>query len=368
MVGGKLKVIYLITSLNMGGAEMMLYHLLKHIDRTRFDCSVVSLLPSGIVSGKIQALGIPVRSLGMRPGRISMGSFVILLKMLLREKPDLVHTWMYHADLMGGVAGFLTGVPVIWAIHNTSLDPAYVKSGTIRVARLNARLSPWIPKQVTVCSAEARTQHINLGYITEIFVTIPNGFDLEVFHPDVPAGLRIRKELDIDRDSFLIGLVARFDPLKDHKTFSEAAAIFFKCHPTAHFLLCGQDITWNNELLKEWISLAGPSANFHLLGPRGDIPEIMNSLDILTLSSSGEAFPNVIGETSLLVGDTGIIVPPRDPQALADGWEKLLSLNLEARQHLGIQARQRIEQNFDIVDITLRYQAIYEQMVSSQNN
>jgi glycosyltransferase involved in cell wall biosynthesis len=380
-VSGKTKVTHIITSLDIGGAEMMLYRLLEHIDRDRFESRVISLVQMGVVGARIRALGIPVQSLEMRPGRPSLRALSQLIRILRQECPNIIHTWMYHADLLGGLTGFLTGTPVIWGIHNTSLDPAVVKTGTMRVVQINARLSKWIPRRIIVCSNDARNQHTRIGYSSKIFVTIPNGFDLDIFSPNAAAYSSLRRELNIGQDDFLIGLVARFDPLKDHQTFIKAADLFLNKHPQTHFLLCGGGISWQNENLKIWINSAGTPSNFHLLGPRNDIPYIMNGLDINTLSSLAEAFPNVIGEamacgipcvatnvgdTAYLIGDTGISVPPKEPQALAEGWGQLLSMSPEERHALGERARQRIQQNFGITQIAQRYEALYEQIVEGE--
>jgi glycosyltransferase involved in cell wall biosynthesis len=289
---------------------------------------------------------------------------------------------MYHADLLGALAGFITGTPVIWGIHNWSLDPAVVKSSTIKVVRTNAWLSKWIPRRIVICSDKTRAQHIEYKYAPGKFITIPNGFDLDDFQPDVSARSSFRKEIGLDQDVFLIGLVARFDPLKDHQTFSQAAGLFLKQHPQTHFLLCGKDISWDNRMLGMWLDAAGPRSNFHLLGQRDDIPSIMNGLDINTLSSMGEAFPSVLGEamacgvpcvatsvgdTAYLIGDTGITVPSKDPQALAGGWERLLEMGAGERHGLGERARQRIEQNFSIEQIVRRYEELYEQVLEGNN-
>jgi glycosyltransferase involved in cell wall biosynthesis len=376
---GSLKLIHLITSLDVGGAEMMLYRLLKHIDRGHFENQVICMIPPGAVREKIQALGIPVISLEMQSGSPSLDALFRMTRLLRGERPDILHTWMYHADLLGGLAGFLSGTPVIWGIHNWSLDPNMVKRSTIKVVRMNARLSRWIPRKIIICSDKTRDQHITYHYAPDKFITIPNGFDLENFTPDASMRGSFRKELGLDPDAFLIGMVARFDPLKDYRNFTQAAGLFLKQHPQAHFLLCGKDITWENKALSQWIDDAGPRLNFHLLGQQDDIPRFMNALDVNTLSSSGEAFPSVLGEamacgvpcvatdvgdTAYLIGDSGFTVPPKDPQALSGGWGRLLEMSGAERAALGERARQRIEQYFSITQITRRYEALYQQIVN----
>jgi glycosyltransferase involved in cell wall biosynthesis len=372
-----MKLIHIITDLDLGGAETMLYRLLEHIDRARFQNQVISLIPTGVMGDKIKAMGIPVHSLGMRPGKPSLFAFLRLMNLLRKERPDFLQTWMYHADLIGGLAGFLMQIPVVWGIHNTSLDPLFVKSATIRVAHLNARLSGWLPRKIISCSETSRRVHIEIGYPAKKIFVIPNGFDLSIFKPDPTARLALRRELKLSADKLIIGLVARFDPLKDHKNFVEAAGQFFFHYPQTHFLLCGKGITWQNEPLVRWIESAGIRENCHLLGRRDDIPIVMAGLDINTLSSIGEAFPNVlaeamacgvpsvttdVGDAAEIVGDTGIVVPARDAQALANGWERLVKLSGQERQELGQRARERIQTHFQIGEIVQRYEKLYGQL------
>lgn len=369
-----MKIIHVITGLDMGGAETMLFRLLQHVDRTRFDNQVISLIHAGIVGDQIRTLDIPVSSLGMRSGRFSLRAIMRLTNFIRRERPDIIQTWMYHSDLMGGMAGFLTGTPVVWGIHNTALDPGLVKTNTIWVVNLNSRFSRWLPKQIITCSEAAKKVHQDIGYSSRKMVVIPNGFDLGVFKPDPAARISLRQELSLPPETHMIGLVARFDPLKDHHTFVRAAGHFHQVHPEAHFILCGEGVSDQNNAMNEWIESAGVRANCHLMGRRNDIPRIMAGLDINTLSSVGEAFPNVLGEAMAcgipcvttdvgdaaeIIGDTGVVVPPKDPNALADGWDKLLILEPEQRSQLGERARQRIQQNYGIVQITRRYEDVY---------
>jgi len=376
--GSTTVIVYVITDLNVGGAETMLYRLLSALDRELFEPYVISLTGDGLFGEKLRSLGIPVRLLGMDARLPNPFSLLKLILWLKQIRPALVQTWMYHADLIGGLAGFLAKVPVVWGVRNTSLDPLAIKRNTIRVVRINAWFSSRLPLRIVSCSEAARQAHVKYGYATEKFVVIPNGFDLNLFRPDPTARKSILQELGLPADTFLVGLVARFDPLKDHQTFIRAAGIFHQTHPQAHFLLCGGGISWSNEVLSGWIDAAGIRQNCHLLGRRDDIPHVMAGLDINTLSSIGEAFPNVLGEAMAcgvpcvatdvgdaaeIVGDTGIVVPPRDAHALAEGWERMINLSTQERHELGQRARSRIQTHYQIGEVARRYQQLYRQLV-----
>jgi glycosyltransferase involved in cell wall biosynthesis len=373
-----LRVVHIITGLGTGGAEISLLRLLSAMDRDRFDPYVISLANAGPLGEKIRQLGVPVRLLGMDTRCPNPFLLVKLFAWLRQIRPDVIQTWMYHADLLGGLAGFLTRTPVVWGIHNTSLDPLAVKSNTIRIVHLNARLSGWLPRQIVSCSETARRTHVNIGFTPNKFVIIPNGFDLSDFHPNPAARASLRRELGLPPGTFLIGLVARFGPLKDHQTFTQAARQCCLQYPQTHFLLCGGGISWENDALSGWIDSAGIRANCHLLGRRDDIPHVMAGLDINTLSSIGEAFPNVLGEAMAcgvpcvttdvgdaaeIVGDTGIVVPPRDAHALAEGWERMINLSTQERHELGQRARARIQTHYQIGEVVQRYQQLYRQLI-----
>jgi glycosyltransferase involved in cell wall biosynthesis len=371
-----IKLTCVTTGLSTGGAELMLYRLLAALDRSTFAPSVVSLLPAGPTAAKIAALGVPVRSLGMRPGVPDPRAAVRLARWLRREGPDVVQTWMYHADLIGGVAARLAGCrQVAWGLRQSTLDPHTSKRSTIWTARACARLSRLVPARIVCCSEASRRVHAALGYAPERMVVIPNGFDLAAYRPDPAARAVVRAELGLPADAPLVGLVARWDPQKDHQMFVWAAARVGDQHPAVHYLLCGDDITPANAALAEWIGAAGLGGRCHLLGPRDDMPRLTAALDVAcSASASGEGFSNVLGEAmacgvpcaatdvgdaALIVGDTGRVVPPRDPAALAGALHELLALSPAARQALGQAARRRIEERFTLGACAARYAALY---------
>ncbi|SHE52599.1 Glycosyltransferase involved in cell wall bisynthesis [Thermomonas hydrothermalis] len=380
MVFIMIKLCFIITGLSIGGAETMLYKLLQQLDRTRFLPIVVSLTTKGEIGGGIESMGIPVHALGMRPGVPNLILFSRLVKLLRVLKPDLVHTWMYHADLLGGLAARFAGVGTIaWCIRHSDLSPGQNKRSTLLVMKMCAKFSRWLPQRIVSCSDRARAIHVAAGYCAEKFLLIPNGFDLDKFLPDANARASVREELGLPFNTQLVGLVARYDPQKNHLGFVEAAAEVHRVLPQVHFVLAGTNIVPENSALAQAISRAGLQECFHLLGRRDDIPRLMASLDVLASSSFGEAFPNVLGEamacgvpcvvtdvgdSAEIVGDTGRVVPPGDMTGLARCLIELLQLSLEQRLALGVRARERIRANYDIGNVVKRYEDFYMQLSS----
>ena len=357
----------------------MLYKLLSHIDRMTFESKVISLTDIGSIGKKIQALGIQVMALGMRRGVPNPSATVRLVRWLRRDSPDLVQTWMYHADLIGGIATKLTGsIPVVWNIRHMSLDLHGNKISTIWTAKACAFLSRFIPTRIVCCADASRKVHKELGYTSDKMVVMPNGFDLGAFKSNLASRQVVRQELGIPDEALLIGLVGRFDPQKDHHSFVQAAALLCDQQPDVYFLLCGEGITWENTELVGWINESGIRDRCHLLGQREDIPLLTASLDIATSSSYSEGFPNVIGEamscgvpcvvtdvgdSAWIVGDTGLVVSSRDPAALANAWLKLIELGQDKRLALGMMARQRIIENFSLDDVVKKYEMLYKEVL-----
>jgi glycosyltransferase involved in cell wall biosynthesis len=357
---------------------MMLYKLLFMMNREDFDPRVVSLTDIGPVGEKIYALGVPVQGVGMRRGILDPAKLWSLARQFKAERNHVVQTWMYHADLLGGLAAHWGGgIPVIWGIRHSNLDPEVNKRTTIWTAKICARLSHRLPTRIVCCSETSRRVHIALGYAEDKMVVIPNGFDTNVFMPNPEARFSVREELGIPQEALLIGLVGRFDSQKDHHNFIKAAARLIIDYPHVFFLLCGDGISWDNALLAGWIKEAGLQQHFYLLGRREDIPQLTAALDIASLSSCFEAFPNVIGEamscgvpcvvtdvgdSALIVGETGLVVPPRDPEALAQAWKKLIRIGDDERRKLGEAARRRILDNFSLPEIAACYEALYREV------
>ena len=241
-----ISIVCLTTCLEVGGAEMMLYRLLSGMDRTRFLPQVISLREPGPLSEKFRTLGVPMRSLGMRPGRrircLSCG-YPMAEGKPARCDPNVDVPCRPHRRVAAKLAG---GIPLAWGIRQSNLSDQGNRRLTIHTMRICAQLSRWLPARI-VCGSEASQRvHAALGYATEKMIVIPNGFDLRAFKPDSAARESVRAELQIPADALVIGLVGRFDPQKDHRNFVYAAALLHRSRPDVHFLLCGDDITWEN--------------------------------------------------------------------------------------------------------------------------
>lgn len=373
-----MRILHIITSLDMGGAQSMLVKLLSVTDRSRFEPVVISLLDGGELADDVRSLGIESLSLGMRRSVPSPLSLLDLARQIRRLRPDVVQSWMYHADLLALLAAAISGrPPVFWNIRHSNLNPRDSKLGTRIVVRLCAMLSYLGPRRILCVSQRARDIHAKLGYRRCLLTVVPNGFDIERFRPDDRVRTSLRREIGISDEVPLVGIVGRFDPQKDYETFLDAAALLRRVVPEAQYLLCGAGLEADNPVLNRWVGERNLEAHCRMLGLRRDMPRVQAALDVAVSSSAyGEGFSNAIaeamscavpcavtdiGDSALIVGETGQVVPPRDPVSLADAVDRILALSREERQALGKAARDRICAHYSLDRVAAQYQRLYDE-------
>jgi glycosyltransferase involved in cell wall biosynthesis len=375
-----MKIAHIITSLEKHGAQMMLYKVLSSMDRTRFDSVVISLADGGALKDKFAALGVAVHSVGMKKGVPTPGSVYRFARLMKQIKPDMVQGWMYHGNLAAQLAvALLRGrIPAVWNIRGSSYNLRDEKPATAAIIWLGGKLSG-LPKAIINNSLVSAVKHEELlGYRADKREIIPNGFDTDLFAPSAEARASLRSELGLSDDALLIGMLARFHPMKDHANFLQAAALILKDHPQTHFVLTGEGVDRSNEQLRDLIEKLSIAGRVHLLGERSDVSRIAAALDIATLSSAyGEGFPNVVGEamacavpcvvtdvgdSTFVVGGTGRAVSPRNASALAAALREFIEMGAKSRQELGQAARQRVLKHFSIEAIAHKYESLYQHL------
>jgi glycosyltransferase involved in cell wall biosynthesis len=372
----RLTVVHVITDLDTGGAEMMLERLLPALGRAGVDNTVISLTTPGPVGARIAASGTPVFSLGLHPSRPNPLALGRLWRLLRRTRADVVQTWLYHADFAGLIAGLAARVPsIVWNIRCADLDPRDHPRSLMPMLRLLAFASR-LPAAV-ICNSEAgRREHERLGYTPKRWAIIPNGFDTDRFAPSAAARDRLRATLGVLPTTRVIGLLARYHPMKDHATFLRAARIILERRDDACVVAAGRGVPESLEL-KTLVRELGLTGRVHLLDELSEPAAFLAALDVAVSSSYSEAFPNVVaeamacgtvcvatdvGESSTIVGDTGAVVPARDPEALAEAVLRQLALSPAERQSRGEAARSRIVREFSLDGAGARYRALYDSL------
>lgn len=355
----------------------MLVRLLIGLDRSIFDQRVVSLTSRGVFGDAIEAAGIPLDYLGMTGFPTIPRTLSRLRRVIASHQPDIVQTWLYHADLLGLLAARWAGdSAVAWNIRCAGLSPRDASLSTRWLIRLLARLSA-LPEVVVFNSVTGQRSHRAIGYRSRAVVTIPNGFNLQAWRPDARRRMAFRAEVGVTDGTFLVGMVARYHPIKDHRCFFAAAARILDCRSGARFVLAGPGITRSNAALASDIEQLGLRDNVILLGSRSDMAGMMAGLDCLVLTSTSEGFPNVIGEAmasgvpcvstdagdaDLIIADTGRVVPVGDVEGIADGVLELMTNTPEERAVLAVRCRARIAENFGMERVMARYADFYKEL------
>ncbi len=373
-----MRVLHLITGLETGGAETALYRLLAGMD-SRFDNRVVSLIAPGFMGERLVELGVPVSHLDMRRGVPSFSALFSLVRMIREFRPDLIQTWLYHADLLGLVAALLAAglsrsVPIAWNLRCSYMDLCAYPHTTAWTVKACAVLSRF-PVVIVANSRSAVEYHQSLGYKPKQVEVIPNGVDTARFAPDPEAGPRLRAELSLSEGAMVVGMAARFDPMKDFRTL--LSALVEPALSGLHLVLCGQGLDSDNQELAAWIARQGLEKRVHLLGHRVDIREILTGLDIYVSCSRGESFPNVVAEamacgvptiatdvgaSSEVVGESKRVVPVGDDHALAVAMTELVAMSQTERVAIGIEGRQRMKIRFTPQAVVARYEALYSRL------
>jgi glycosyltransferase involved in cell wall biosynthesis len=367
-------ILHLITGLYHGGAERQLQQLILHSDKGRFRHVVISLLEGGAVAAELAAAGIEVRSLGMARGLPGPTGFFRLLRLLRWYKPDILHCWLYHACLLGAVAAPLGKVPkMIWGLRSANPQLRDYPLSTRAAARLCAALS-FLPDAIIVNSETSRSVHEQWGYKTRAMRVFANSVDATRFFPNVEARKSVRAELGLSPHNLLVGLFARYSPMKDHDTFFRAAKLLYKQHPQVRFLLAGERIDGDNLQLVRMLEENCLEEVTYLLGPRSDVPRLTAALDVCCLSSWSESFPNVIveamacaipcvatdvGDVARIIGDAGRVVSPSAPEALAEAMGALVVLDPVERTALGQAGRRRALASYTVQQNVSQYEDLY---------
>ena len=356
-----MKVLHIITNLGNGGAENVLFRLVTS-DRGN-NHIIISLMDHGIYGARLEDLGFTVEVLNMSRASISLKGLFKLYKLILSIRPDVIQTWMYHADLIGGCMGRMCGCKsVLWGIRGP-YNRERTSIATKCVIILCSWLSGYLPKLIVSNSNHAIAAHVNTGYRSDRFVCIPNGYDMDTYLANDSLRHSLRTTLALGKNTVLLGMVARFDPYKDHETLLQALSLVRNEKNAVKCLLVGSGMDADNLELMQKVEQYDLHEVVILMGPRDDIPAIMAALDIHVLSSVAESFPNVVaeamaagtpcvstnvGDAALIIGNTGWVVSPSDAQHLARGILAAISCREKSSEwdERRASCRDRVAQKF----------------------
>lgn len=364
-------IVHIITSLDVGGAERSLANLVLDLDRCKFNNIVISLKDLGFWGPILHKQGIEVIALNMQCTSNSLQGLITLWRVLRKIKPDYVQGWMYHANIVALLIGKLAGVPKIyWNIRCSLMDLSKYSFFTRVTFKLGKIFSKW-PTGIINNSKNSIQEHIESGYINNNLIYIPNGFDIQIFKPNSHGYLQFREKYNLPKDCIIIGMIARFDPMKDHQTFIEAAGILAKENKNVYFVCAGKDVNKENVALQVAINKHDLQEKIILLGLQKNLHQLYPAFDYLAQTSIfGEGFPNVVaeamacgvacfvtdvGDSLTVIGDCGHIIEKQDAKQIANTWQKVIQQNNVNRDKI----RARIVDYFSIEKCISAYSEVY---------
>jgi len=379
-----IKVMHIITSLDIGGAETVLTRLVTGDSAGPVCHRMVSLKSGGALRANLEEAGIPVHGLGIEGIGDVLGGLVRLVRLIRLEKPAVVHGWLYHAVLVATLALALSGrrgsTRLIWGVRCSDMDMRRYARSARYVVKPLAFLSSKTDL-VTYNSEAGRAVHEQMGYRPPMSRVVPNGFDVDHFRPRPEGRSAVRAEMGLGDEHFVVGMCARVDPMKDHESFVKAAVVFAATAPEARFVLMGAGTDRPGSRLDRMIAASGIADQFVRLGQRRDIGRIHAALDLATLSSAfGEGFSNAlaeamacgvpcvatdVGDSASIIGDTGLVVPPGDAEALAAAWDRLRREGCIRRAELGKAARRCVASRYGLAAMIETHRALYGELVRS---
>lgn len=377
-----MRVLHVITALGVGGAERMLLKLLGAPALSGVEQRVVALLPGGPLAAPMRATGATVEVLNFLGGLPVVAGTVRLARLARAWRPDVLQGWMYHGNLGASCVHVALGgrVPLLWGIRQ-SLPSLRGENAFARTAIYLGRAASSQPDRLLFNSHTSLRQHQDFGFDVRRGQHLPNGFDTETFAPDAAARANWRSVWGAGEDEVVFGLMARHHPIKDHRGFLQAASLVQAARPGVHFVLAGTGMHAGNRALAQDIAATGLGARLHLLGERSDVASVMAGLDVAVSSSRAEAFSNAIGEamscalpcvvtdvgdSALIVGSSGRVVPPGAPDALAAAMLAMVDLGASGRAAWGEQARTRVVAEFSLVAVATRHLALYTELCSER--
>lgn len=373
-----IRVVFLISSLNRGGAERQLTILTKGMDRSRFALTVVTIYDGGDFRTEIEGMeGVQILSLHKQGRSDIPRSLWRLARIMARINPHIVHGYLNVANELALVFGKLARAKIVWGLRASNIDYSLYDRASEWHFRTAARLSRFA--DLIIANSQAgELHHVANGFSNKNLIVIANGFDTNLFHPNSDEGLSIRRKWGISGNESLIGLAARLDPIKDHLTFLRAAALLAEERGNVRFVCIGSGPeTYRNDLEAVANSL-GLGQRLIWAGEMSDMSAAYNALDVGTSTSLSEGFSNTIGEamacgvpcvvtdvgdSAILVGPTGLIVPPDNAHALKNAWTTLLNLPSEQRMALGMAARHRIVAEYSLEALTRKTEQAFAELL-----
>tara|TARA_Y100000991_G_scaffold73895_2_gene55616 strand:- start:8253 stop:9383 length:1131 start_codon:yes stop_codon:yes gene_type:complete len=365
----KSKIVYIINSTDVGGAENIFFNVVKELSKK--DIVIISLTCQGYYGKELKNKGFTVYSINMKKNIFILFQIFKLFYLINIHRPEIVHTWLYHSNLIGGIIAKLSRVKKIyWSIHH---DYEYSNMLMMIEMKLLSVLSHLIPNKIIYCSYSSKENHIKNGYSQFESSIIENGICLSKFKSDSILRTKIRAKLKIKNDCFLLGNISRYHPLKDHDTLLKSLTYLKLKSKSFRCILIGNGLTEKNIDLVKKIEKYNLSKEIILYGSSNKIHQLINAFDLYILSSKSESFPVTllesmasgvpcistnVGDAKNIIGNSGWIVNPKDHYELGNCIAKIIDKR-DLLQEKSKLSKERVKEFFSLERMNYRYKKLY---------
>lgn len=363
------KILFIAPDVGSGGAENILFNVIK--ERSKEEVFVVSLKEIGFYGKKLIKNGYKVYSLNMKKNIFIFFKVFKLFLLIIKLNPSIVHTWLYHGNLLGGTLAKIAGIKKIyWSIHHDFEYSNLLMKIEMKILIL---LSYFVPNKIIYCSSLAKSNHIKNGYKKNNSITINNGVDLSKYKPNKKYRRKIREELNISEDCLLIGNISRYNQIKDHDNLLKALNILNQYDNNFKCILVGIGLSNRNSELINKIEKNKLLDKVLLYGKSYEVKKILNALDINVLSSLKEGFGMVlleamssgtpclstdVGAAKIIIDKTGWLVKTSNPIDMAECLLKI-SRNKNIIKQKSKLVRNRIKKLFSLEKMNEKYKNLY---------
>ena len=377
----RLRVVLLARSFEIGGAEVQLAALAKGLRGTEITPSVACFYPRGPLLAELESARLTPLSLRKRGRWDLLGPVAALRRVLADLRPHVVHSFLTPPNILAALARpDAVGARLVWGLRASNMDLSRY-DWTFRLSEFAERRLARRADAIIANSLAGQAHAQRRGYPATRMTVIHNGIDTERFAPDPAARAAVRAQWDFGPEAWVVGLVARLDPMKDHDTFLRAAAIACRRNPRIALVCVGDGPAQYREGLRARAASLGVDGRVHWAGQRRDMPAVFNAMDAVTLTSAfGEGFPNTLGEAmacgvpcvatdvgdaALILDGTGTIVSVGDAAGLAAGWQAFATEARDAYAARKAACRHKIERAFSLDRMVEQHAALYQRLASA---
>ena len=355
-------VLFLIRSLNAGGAERQLVVTAKGLAERGHKVTILTFYGGGFYEAELTGSSVQLISLNKKGRWDLLAFFYRLLKVLHQQRPQVIYSFLNSANILAAIyQPFLSSCRIVWGVRASNMDLDQYDWLSRWLYWVECRLARFA--DVIIANSHAGLEYaVQHGFPKQKMTVIPNGIDTERFYPDKSKGEPLRQLWGIANDEFLIGVVGRIDPMKGIPTFLEAAARLKQQHDNVRFVWVGDGESRYKNAMYELAMKLGVN-DIVWAGWHTDMLAVYNAFDMASSSSYGEGFPNVLGEamacgvpcvvtdvgdSGLVVGETGKVVSAKDSEALSTTWHEVLSLDDDELKKLSAKARARVVSEYSM--------------------